>query len=213
MEVEIKYALPSEETLENIWNDSAIEEISDMMSSERLPFLAVYYDTGKLSLRKAHYTLRARSEGNTAFATVKWGGGSQGGMHRREEINVAIDPEKVNEAPDVQIFKGSSAYKELRRLTRNSRLKPILTMDFTRSRRRLEYKGNIIELALDTGSIITDAGTCPILEMELEHYAGPDEDSVKELGQKIAEKYGLTEESRSKYSRGLKLLTENKEKQ
>ena len=164
-----------------------------------------------MSLRKAHYTLRARSEGGTAIATVKWGGGTKGALHKREEINVAIDPEKVGEAPDIQIFKGSSAYKELKRLTKNSVLKPILTMEFTRSRRRIEYEGNIIELALDTGKIITDAGTCPILEMELEHYAGPNEDSVKELGQKIAEKYGLVPESRSKYSRGLKLITDNTE--
>ena len=211
MEVEVKYALPSEETLESIWNDSILEEISDMMSSERLPFLAVYYDTKNMALRNARYTLRARSEGDTAFATVKWGGASEGALHRREEINVAIDVEKVGQAPDIQIFKGSSAYRELRQLTRGRKLQPILTMDFTRSRRRLNYMGNIIELALDKGKIITENGTAPILEMELEHYAGPDEDSVRELGRRIAEKYGLTEESRSKYSRGLMLLSVNKD--
>lgn len=211
MEVEVKYALPSEETLESIWNDSALEEISDMASSERLPFLAVYYDTKNMALRNARYTLRARSEGNTAFATVKWGGSSEGALHKREEINVTIDPDTVSQAPDIQIFKGSSAYRELRSLTRGRKLQPILTMDFTRSRRRLTYMDNIIELALDTGSIATDNGTVPILEMELEHYAGPDEDSVRELGGMIAEKYGLTEDSRSKYARGLMLLYKNRD--
>ena len=213
MEVEVKYALPSEDVLESIWNDSELEQISDMKSSERLPFLAVYYDTKNMALRRAHYTLRARSEGNTAFATVKWGGATQGALHKREEINVAIDAEKVEEAPDVRLFNGSVAYEELKRLTENAALQPILTMEFTRSRRRLTYKDNIIELALDIGKIVTDNGSAPILEMELEHYAGPDEDSVNELGQKLAEKYGLTEESRSKFSRGMNLLTENAEKQ
>ncbi len=211
MEVEVKYALPSEEMLENIWNDSSLAEISDMVSSERLPFLAVYYDTDDMALRQACYTLRSRSEGNTAFTTVKWGGESKGALHKREEINIATDPEKVGQAPDIEMFKGSSAYKDLKRLTKGRKLQPILTMDFTRSRRRLNYEGNIIELALDTGKIITDKGNAPILEMELEHYAGPDEDSVRELGGKIAEKYGLLPEPRSKYSRGLKLLTQNME--
>ena len=213
MEVEVKYALPSEDVLESIWNDSELEQISDMMSSERLPFLAVYYDTKNMALRHAHYTLRARSEGNTAFATVKWGGATQGALHKREEINVAIDAEKVKEAPNVQLFNGSVAYEELKKLTENAVLQPILTMEFTRSRRRLTYKDNIIELALDIGKIVTDNGSAPILEMELEHYAGPNEDSVNELGQRLAEKYGLTEESRSKFSRGMQLLTEYTSKQ
>ena len=207
MEVEVKYAVPSPQVIESIWNDRAIINMSDPSSAEKVHLYAVYYDTQDGDLRKKHYTVRARSEGPVAFATVKWGGSSSGAMHKREEINVPIDPDCIKQAPDTELFAGSDAYKDLKELTKDKPLLPVLIMDFTRSRMRLTYEGNIIELALDLGNIETASGSTPICEMELEHYAGPDDYSVKKLGDRIAEKYSLRPEPRSKYSRGLELIS------
>ena len=209
MEVEVKYAVPSSEVIDRIWNDRTIINISDPATLEKVPLFAVYYDTEDKSLRKRHYTIRARSEGPAAFATVKWGGSSSGAMHKREEINIPIDPQKIIEAPSVDLFAGSAAYKDLKELTDGKPLVPVLVMRFTRSRMRLTFEGNIIELALDLGNIETANGSTPICEMELEHFAGPNENSVKKLGDHIAEKYSLRPEPRSKYSRGLALLDQD----
>ena len=45
------------------------------------------------------------------------------------------------------------------------------------------------------------------MEMEIELYSGS-EDELESYGRKLAEKYGLTAEDRSKFARGYALLTE-----
>jgi len=62
-----------------------------------------------------------------------------------------------------------------------------------------------MEIAIDTGSIVTDMGEEPILELEIELFAG-DVKVMKDLGKKLADKYGLTAENQSKLGRGLRLL-------
>ena len=209
MEIEVKYALPSPQILEAIWTDPKISALADPSSEERLPFNAVYYDTPALDLRRSRFTLRQRSEGSTAFATVKWGGSHEGPLSRRQEINVPVDPQHIADAPSADLFRGSDVYGRLKDLIRNQELIPVLRVFYTRSRKRLTFEGNVMELALDEGSVETGFGNVPILELELEHYAGPDEDSVQKLGARIAAEYGLEPELRSKYSRGIKLIEEN----
>ena len=206
MEVEVKYALPSPQILESIWKDPFVSELSDEETAEVLPFAAFYYDTPDGALRNRHFTLRARSEGSSAFATVKWDGTHDGPLSRRQEINVPVDAAHIKEAPSVEIFKGSDAYEALKELTADRELVPVVSMHFTRCRKRLTYEGNLIELALDEGRIETANGYAPILEMELEHYAGPDEESVRKLGAVIAQRWKLEPELRSKYSKGLAMI-------
>ena len=209
MEVEVKYALPSSQILKSIWTDPQIAELSDETTAESLPFAAYYYDTPAGDLRSRRFTLRARSEGSSAFATVKWDGSHDGPLSRRQEINVPVDAEHVSEAPSVELFKGSDAYEPMKELIGDQELIPAVKMFFTRSRKRLTYEGNLIELALDEGRIDTEYGSVPILEMELEHYAGPDEESVQKLGEIIARRWELEPELRSKYSRGIALIRAN----
>ena len=212
MEIEVKYALPAEETADAIWKDSDLLVISDTASSEILPFLAVYYDTEDRALRKAKLTVRLRSEGSKVFATAKWGGSSKKGLHKREEINIplpksaeSLRQEPRSMPPDASTFAGTEIEAQLRSLTEGKTLVPLVVMEFTRSRRKLAYEENTIELALDRGIIKGSAGCLPILEMELEHLQGPDPGCVKKLGDELAAKYGLFPENRSKYSRGLTL--------
>ena len=205
MEIEVKYAVPSDETVSDILTDSFWEEYAKD-EFETVPLRAVYYDTEDRALRKLKITLRVRSEGPTAFATVKWDGSTVGALHAREEVNIPVEIEKASEIPDTSLFEETPIGNVIKEAAELSPLVPILTMQFNRSRRRLVYDRNVIELAMDRGDIVTPCGTAPILELELEHYAGPDPLAVLELGEIVAERYGLTLEPRSKYSRGLALL-------
>jgi inorganic triphosphatase YgiF len=209
MEIEVKYAVPSKETVSEILADSFWDEFAKDEATETVPLRAIYYDTEDRSLRKLGITLRVRSEGPTAFCTAKWGGTVQGAVHAREEVNIPVPIEKAAETPDASLLAGTPIAAALKEATDNSPLVPLLEMKFDRSRRRLMYDRNVIELAVDSGDIITPYGTAPILELELEHYAGPDPLAVLELGEIVAEKYGLELEPRSKYSRGLQLLKES----
>ncbi len=206
MEIEVKYAVPSRETVAEILADSFWDEFAKDEETETVPLRAIYYDTEDRGLGKLGVTLRVRSEGPTAFCTAKWGGNVKGAVHAREEVNIPVPIEKASEVPDVSMFSATPIASTLKEAAEKSPLVPLLEMKFDRSRRRLMYDRNVIELAVDRGEIITPCGTAPILELELEHYAGPDPLAVLELGEIVAERYGLALEPRSKYSRGLQLL-------
>ena len=206
MEIEVKYELPNEAELEKILEDEDIIRCSEGEEAETVPMRAIYYDTADGDLRKQDITLRVRSEGATAFVTAKWGGSVRGAVHRREEINIPVAIEHASDAPDAALFEQTPIGTALKSITDASPLQPMVIMQFDRTRKRLTFEGNIIELALDRGKIITPRGCCPILEMELEHYAGPDPLAVLELGEVVSERHGLLLQPRSKYSRGLSLL-------
>ncbi len=213
MEIEVKYELPCEEELEKILEDEYLAESTEGEEAETVPLRAIYYDTADGALRKNDISLRVRSEGPTAFATVKWGGSVRGAVHRREEINIPVAIEDASDVPDAALFEHTPIGADIKRCTEESPLVPVVIMQFDRTRKRLTFERNIIELALDRGKIITPRGCCPILEMELEHYAGPDPLAVLELGEVLAERHGLLLQPRSKYSRGLSLLGLSREDQ
>ena len=206
MEIEVKYAIPEDGSVSDILNDSFWDGLAEGEELETVPFRAVYYDTEACGLRKQRITLRVRAEGPTAFATIKWGGTVRGAVHVREEVNVPVPADKAAEIPDVSMFAQTPVGSVLKEAAEASPLVPLLEMRYTRNRRRIRYQGNVIELAVDEGAIVTPNGSCPIKELELEHYAGPDPLAVLELGEIVAERYGLTLEPRAKYARGLQLL-------
>ena len=206
MEIEVKYQLPNRETLEDIWISSELMELTDPSSIETVRMLAIYYDTADQRLSDAGITLRVRREGDEAFCTIKWDGKLVNGIYEREELNIPVDIEKAESVPDISVFGTAHKGREILSLTEDSKLIPLVTMDFTRRRKRLTYDRNIMELALDDGKITAAGRECPILEMELEHYAGNDPTSVLELGEITAYKYGLSLQPKSKYARGKELL-------
>lgn len=87
------------------------------------------------------------------------------------------------------------------------RLHSILEMSFLRRRFRVDYGKSIMELAIDTGEILTSEGELPICELEIELFSGEQED-VTALGGILRKKYDLVPLDASKYARGLKLVQE-----
>lgn len=204
MEQEMKYSIPSKELSDIIWNNSIIEKYGDDSTRESLVMKAVYFDTEDMVLSKNNMTVRVRVEGERKFATLKWGGCSTNGFHERNEINVPVSDESFID-PSVDMFKGSEDGEVLMQLAKDKPLINLLETRFLRRRIRLKYQQSLVELAIDYGSIITDAGEEPILELELELYAG-NIDDLKKLGEEFAKEYGLSPENRTKFSRGVSLL-------
>ncbi|MBQ6295046.1 MAG: hypothetical protein IJK80_04220, partial [Firmicutes bacterium] len=139
-----------------------------------------------------------------AFATLNWNGSVSNGFLEREEINVPARMEQFIDSPK-ELFKESEDGKVLLDLIGDEPLVNLLEMRYLRSRCRLSYGASIMELAIDTGSIITDKGEVPIMELEIELYAGDPKD-IRDFGQRLQEKYKLAPEDRSKLVRGLTLL-------
>ena len=204
MELEMKYAVPDKAACDAIWEDDLIRQLADPSSREKTVMKAVYFDTEDGKLSANNMAVRVRYEGDTVFATLKWNGSVSNGFHEREEINVPASASHFITSPK-ELFKESEDGKVLLDLIGDQELTNLLEMRYLRSRCRLRYGGSIMELAIDTGSIITDKGEIPIMELEIELYAGDPKD-IQVLGERLQEKYHLIPEDRSKLARGLALL-------
>ena len=205
LEIELKYAIPDKNIAEDIWQDSCLADMGEPVSKEQLTFKAAYFDTEDGILASNDIAFRVRIEGSRSVASLKWGGKSEGALHTREEINVPIDGEACLIMPDPAIFKESEIGLQMMKLIEEKPLASVMETGFLRRRMRVDTGGSIVEVSIDTGDIMTDAGSQPICELELELFSGSQDDLV-ELGKKLSARYSLLPEERSKYARGLALI-------
>jgi inorganic triphosphatase YgiF len=203
MEIELKYAIDNAEIAAKIWEDEDLKKIEEKGTRETLMMEAIYFDTEDLDLSKNDMAYRVRREGERLIASLKWGGGSDGALHKREEVNVPV----MDTKPNPVIFEECNIGDDLIAILGGKELRPVLEMHIERKRFRVEYEGSLLELSVDDGEIRTDSGATHVSELEIEIYNGGEEGMMK-LGQLLTEKYDLVSEKRSKFYRGLMLLGE-----
>ena len=206
MEIEMKYLVRDRAQADEILNDEIVKSVEDEGSFETIDMYAVYYDTPDRKLTEAGIAVRVRREGGYYVATMKDKGNSIEGMHKRKEINVRLSDEEMIRKPDVTIFSESDAYEQLLDIAGKGKLVPVLSMIFERRQVRVDTGDAISMLSFDDGEIKAGDKALPIMEMEIELYSGS-VDALKEYGNKIAEKFGLQAEDRSKFARGYDLVT------
>ena len=204
LEIELKYTVPDRDTAEIIWQDPCLTDMEEPGSREKLAFKSVYFDTACGSLAKNDIAFRVRLEGARVIATLKYNGKSSGPLHTREEINVPIDDKACLISPDPAIFHESDIGKEITGLIADKPLINVMEVGFIRRRVRVDTGNSIIEASIDIGEIKTDSGSLPVCELELELFSGAQDDLIN-LGNKLAERYALIPEEKSKYARGLAL--------
>ena len=207
MEIELKYYLNDEIAKERIFDDKHLTAIKDPDFDETIEMKAVYMDTAQKDLMKKEMAFRVRREGERMVATLKWGGSAKEGLHVRGELNVPVD-EQFACSPNVDVFKGSEIYEEIKAAAGDRALRKVMEMEFTRKEIRVDTGKSISVISLDEGWIRTDDGDAPISELEIEFYSG-DQDDMIELGMELAAKYNLQASDKSKYQRGLELLESN----
>jgi len=205
METELKYRIQDKEMADALWDDEILLSIADSSSREKLVMKAVYFDTEDYRLLKNDMAFRVRLEGENIFAAMKWGGYSENGLHEREEITIPVVGEHYFINPPTDLFQESEDGKALMRIIAGKPLINMLETRYLRRRMRVDISDSILEVAIDTGSIVTDMGEKPILELEIELFAG-DVSAMVELGKKLQEKYALIPENLSKLAQGLALI-------
>ncbi len=201
----MKYLLRDRDQADEILSDEIVKNVEDEGSFETIDMLAIYYDTPDRKLTEEGIAIRVRKEGEFYVATMKDKGNSIAGMHKRQEINVRLSDEEMIQHPDVTIFAESDAYEQLLGIAGKQKLEPVLSMEFERRQVRVDTGNSISVLSFDDGKISAGGKTIPIMEMEIELYSGS-EDELKEYGHKIADKYELEPEDRSKFARGYALF-------
>ena len=205
MEIELKYNIPDSETADLIWENELFRDFEEEDSREVLNIDARYFDTDDFDLARNEIAYRVRREGDHLVAALKWKGHTEDGLHVREEINVPVE----NDRPDLDVFRESSVGAEAHEFAENIDLKCILHTTCIRRRFRIDTGTGLFEFSVDSGEIVTDYGVQPINEVEIELFTGETEELL-EIGKKLQEKYGLTEENNSKYYRGILMIKENR---
>lgn len=205
METELKFLVKDVTLTEDIFTGEYLRPFKDLDSEEKIEMRATYFDTPDRTLFREGIAFRIRREDEKNIATLKWNGSSEEGMHKREEINIPVNDEKYLNNPDIHIFDQSEMAEILENAVGQKTLEAIMNVNFQRRQMRIDTGKSICELSVDVGEICCGGRSEPISELEIELYSG-DENDMKRLGAKIAEKYNLVPENESKYKRGLNLL-------
>ena len=205
MEIELKYNIPDSETAERIWENELFAGVEEEGSRETLNIDARYFDTDDCDLARNEVAYRVRREGDHLVASLKWKGHSEDGLHVREEINAPVQSDE----PDLDVFHESNVGCEVCKFAEGKELKCILQTSCIRRRFRIDTGTGLFEFSIDSGEIVTEYGTLPISEVEVELFTGETEELVQ-IGRKLQDAYGLTEENKSKYYRGMLMIMENR---
>ncbi|HMM19788.1 MAG TPA: CYTH domain-containing protein [Selenomonadales bacterium] len=199
-EIELKLRLPDPRRGPDIFAQALrLAPLSPPPQTEHLE--SWYFDTPSHALQRAGVAYRLRLEKKQWIATIKAGGSSDGGLHRRQEWNAPA----AGPAPSLDYFAGTAAKALAAKLLGQEELVPLFSTVFDRQSTHIATNsGDVVELAVDTGRIIAGNRQDAISEVELELKEG-DAAAVLAFGAKLARAIPLFVEERSKYARGLTL--------
>lgn len=162
---------------------------------------AVYYDTPRHSLSRRGVALRLRQDRGSWTQAIKGGGSVQAGLHRRVEIETSV---KVP-VPDLAHVAHSELGKLALRVVGRAKLGPVFRVTMQRLTRVVSPAPGVkIEVSLDRGVIRARKARIAVSEVELELQTGPAW-RLFEFALRIAERYPVRIEHRSKAERGYAL--------
>jgi len=162
---------------------------------------SIYYDTPDRVLQRARTALRLRREGAKWMQTIKFGGGTEGGLHNRHEIETRLAMPLMDQQalvhPALESLFDDSALR--------TALAPVFTAEFRRTTRLLSpASGTTIELCVDIGEIRAGERREPIREIELELKSGS-ASVLLEFADALVQQIPVRLEPASKAERGFAL--------
>lgn len=197
-ELEYKLRVPNAPALAEILADTEIAALLDSAWQERL-MKTTYYDSADRRFSARHWTLRHRMEGDASVVCVKT---PHKQSHTRGEWQVCA--ERLDESA-IEALLTAGAPQELLFLYGEGDIMPICGAEFIRQSVMLRFAdGSRAELAGDQGILRGQKEHLPFTELELELYEGAP-DAMLKLVAALCRRYGLSEQSKSKFARACML--------
>ena len=153
-----------------------------------------YYDTLSGDLSARHYTLRRRFENGLSVCTLKTPAGAA-----RNEWELTCD--SIEEA--IKQLPGLGCPEDFAQLVKDG-VTPICGARFTRIAKTVVTPECTVEIALDKGVLTGGGKELPLCEVEVELKAG-DVRFCDLFAKTLAAKFGLKQETKSKFRRALDL--------
>ena len=161
---------------------------------QQITMETTYYDTPAGELAAKRCTLRRRSENGKSVCTVKTPG--ENGVRGEWETECG----DIREAVEILCKLGGP--EEL--LSSRDGLVPVCGARFIRQCRVFSQESCTVELAADNGVLLGGGQEVPLCEIEVELKSGSPEAAVA-FARKLAARFGLQEEKKSKFRRALDL--------
>jgi inorganic triphosphatase YgiF len=195
-ETELKLAIPPS-VAETLFSVPVLKRNSaGRPESKRL--VTTYYDTPGKDLARRGVTLRIRRANDKRIQAVKSVGDS-GVANSRGEWEWQVE----SATPDLGLLKEAPIANLLADLSED-RLEPVVVTDVVRTTQSLEVDGDVVEAALDLGSIIAGRARQDIHELELELREGTPM-SLYRLALELNSAIPFDIEVESKAARGFRL--------
>lgn len=201
MEIEAKFAVPDEATLQRLGSVPRIGPYT-LGPAEQESVRDRYLDTQDRALLHGGYFCRLRSKRGRIVVTVKGAGQVQDGLHERPEYEVTLE----REAPP-QTWPPSAVRDLVLRLSQGKPLEQLFALDQVRNFRDVLKAGQkIAEMSLDRVQVELPGGRTPYYEAEVELMQQGSLDDLREIAQILHAEWHLASENRSKFERALVLL-------
>ncbi|MCL2913888.1 CYTH domain-containing protein [Shewanella corallii] len=182
-------------------------KLSNLEHSELLPTKQLtnrYFDTQDLQLRRWDMGLRVRGEGDHREQTIKTAGRVAGGIHSRPEYNIDIEAD----TPTLSLFPDEIWPVDADIATVQNELYCLFDTNFTRQLWHVYVGNSMVEIALDTGTIVASGEREEICELEFELLAG-EVSALIELATQVAEWIPVRLGKASKAQRGYRLASQS----
>ena len=194
-ETELKFQVPAGQRA------SVDAAVAGRAPRRRIRLQAAYFDTPDRALARAGLALRVRREGRIWVQTLK--GQTEDSMTRIEH-NVML-----GSAPGVPVANpalhaeaaGADALAAVLAQAPGETLSVVYRTDILRRTRAVRTPVGTVELAFDTGRIVSGAATIGVRELEIELLSGSSL-AVIEVARRWLSRHGLWLDSRSKAERG-----------
>jgi len=203
VEVEAKFVVPDVETFQRL---QATEHLGvfALLGGETKRVRDIYLDTAERAILVSGYTCRQRIQDDLILITLKRLRGSEGAIHRREELEVSL----LSEQPPAH-WPESPARGLVLQLIGDSALIPLFNLQQTRLVRPVRRGERMVaEFSLDQVHLLADEQQQTYSELEVELTPEGTEDDLCALVDVLQDEWGLTAQTRSKFERGLAFLEE-----
>jgi len=203
MEIEAKFALPDEETFQRL---RAADHLAGFaLSTGRVKEVRdTYLDTAGRLILAAGYACRRRELGDQVIMTLKGLGGAEGGVHRREELEVMLPADQ----PPAE-WPASPVRDRVLQLVGETSLLPLFELLQTRSVRLVSGGGHrggerqVAEWSLDEVHVFAGGLEQAYFELEVELAPEGTEDDLAAIVACLQDEWGLAPEPQSKFERAL----------
>lgn len=202
MEVEAKFTVPDEKTLLKLKQQTRFEQYRIVPLTTK-QIRDSYLDTPERKILAGGYALRRRDGGGKTTLTLKGLGGTEGAIHRREELEVAIPPDNPRPA-----WVNSPVYSKMLQLTGVNTLAVLFSLYQNREVSYLKKNDRIVaELSLDRVCLTHGGRDHAYFELEIEQKEDGTEADLAALAAWLQRKWRLKPQPLSKFERGLAILS------